>query len=90
MICEKFGGGFCLVRKAIVTLLVIAGLFGGWLLWCRAWYHSVEPAGQTLADHLAQRPASYRRQVMIARGQEYLVLFGPIWVLPKPPSGPPM
>jgi hypothetical protein len=49
------------MRKAIVTLLVLASLFAGWLLGVRAWYQSVRPAGPSLADHLARRPAPRQR-----------------------------
>ena len=63
-ICDKFGSGFSPMRKAIITILIVAGLFGGWVLWLRAWCESVRPAGPTLAEHLAHRRAPYRRQVM--------------------------
>jgi hypothetical protein len=66
------------------------GLLGGWLQWCRAWYHSVQPAGPTLADHLARRPAAEQGRVFVADGQKYLALLGPIQVLPRLPSGWPV
>jgi hypothetical protein len=78
------------MRKAIVTLLILVGLFVGWLLGVRAWYHSVRPAGPSLAEHLARRPAPERRRGLAADGQEYLALFGPAQAFPALPSGGPV
>lgn len=78
------------MRKAIVIVLVFMCLAGAWFLSIRAWYQSIQPAGPTLSEHLAQRPAPEQRRVVTAGGQEYLVLFGPIQALPRFPSGCPV
>jgi hypothetical protein len=65
-------------------------LFEGWLIWLGVWLRSIEPAGPTLAEHLAARPQAEERRVFILSGQEYLALFGPVNALPKFPSGPPI
>jgi hypothetical protein len=77
-------------RQTITILLVVFLLIGGWMLWLLAWARSIEPAGPTLAEHLAHRPAAEERRVFIKDGQEHLALFGSTQVLPKPPSGPPV
>jgi hypothetical protein len=78
------------MRKVITTILVLAVLFVGWVLWVCAWLRSVAPAGPTLAEHLAHRPAPRWQRVFVADGQEYLALYGPMQMLPRLPSGPPV
>src|SRR5689334_5868998 len=78
------------MRKAIRTVLGLLIVLGWWALWLSAWIESVQPAGSTLADHLANRPAAVQRRVFVAHGREYLALFGPIHALPRLPSGGPV
>jgi hypothetical protein len=78
------------MRKAAIVVLVIVALLGGWLLGVYSWYRSVQPAGATLAEHLAQRPAPEQRRIIIADRKEFLALFGPIQAFPRLPSGWPV
>jgi hypothetical protein len=78
------------VRDATFVVLVVVGLFGGWLLGVRSWYRSVQPAGPSLAEHLNQRAVPEFGRIVVAGGREFLVLLGPIQALPRFPSGPPV
>jgi hypothetical protein len=78
------------MRQAAITVLVLIALFGGWMLWVRSWYRSVQPAGPTLAEHLDHRPAPHECRVVVRDAHKHLALFGPIQALPRFPSGPPV
>lgn len=77
-------------RPVLLFGLLLVGLIGGWLFGVRQWYRSVQPAGPTLAEHLAQRPTPEQQRVLAVEGREYLVLFGPIQAIPRFPSGGPV
>jgi hypothetical protein len=78
------------MRKALKAALVVIVLFAGWVLLLVRWVHLVQPAGPTLADHLAKMPPPEQRRVFTKGGREYLAVFGPIHVLARFPSGPPV
>jgi hypothetical protein len=76
--------------KAIRNVLGLLILLGWWAMWLVAWFESVQPAGSTLADHLANGPAAVERRIFVANGREYLALHGRAHALPRFPSGGPV
>lgn len=78
------------MRKALTTALFILALLGGWLLWVRDWYQSVQPAAPDLANHLARRLPPEQSRIVVVDGRDYLLLFGPVPPMLRFPSGVPV
>jgi hypothetical protein len=59
-------------------------------VWVTNWYESVQPAGPTLAEHLAKRPTPIDRRIIELDGTRFLELTAESQMIPKFPSGSPI